>query len=276
MALRDVLVYLDRSAHADTRLAVAAKLAAAHDAALIGLRVEVHMHVPEAFRASIRPELLEAQAQAIRDDTTRVEAAFKATVEATGVQGEWWPRDGGGIEEVVRSARYADIAVVGLPPKDHDEELPSDDLIHGLLFGSGRAVLVVPDPMPEADLGRHVALAWNSSRESSRALSDSMGILLKSERVSVITICHAKDADKMADLADAVAHLKRNGINAEAVHVEAADVHAGEKLIETAKARGADLLVMGAYGQSRMREMVLGGATWRVLRASGLPVLMAH
>lgn len=276
MAIRDVMVYLDRSPHAAARLQLAAKLAAGLGATLAGLRVEVHMEVPQAFRAAIRAELLEIPAQAIRDDTKRIEADLRAAADVADVACEWWARESGGVEEVVRSARYADLTVVGLPPKDHDEELPADDLIHALLFGSGRPVLVVPDPAPAAAPGRHVAVAWNASRESSRAVADSLSLLQKADKVSVVTVCRGDDRAKLDDLADAVRHLIRNGVKAEALHVEGGDRRAGEALVGAATAAGADLLVMGAYGQSRMREMVLGGATWNILHRAAMPVLMSH
>ena len=120
MAIKDVLVYLDRSPHAAARLELAAKLAAGLGATLAGLRVEVHMEAPQAFRAAIRPELLEIPAQAIREDTKRIEADLRAAAAAVGVPCEWWARESGGVDEVARSARYADLTVVGLPPKDND------------------------------------------------------------------------------------------------------------------------------------------------------------
>lgn len=276
MALRDVLVYLDRSDHSASRLDLAARLAARQQATLIGMRIEVHPHIPETFRAAIRPDALAAQADLIAQDTGRIEAALRAAAAQAGVRAEWWCERGGGIAELCRRARYADVTVVSVPPRDREEELSSRDLVHELLFTTGRSVLLVPDPVGPGVVGRRIVLAWNSSRESSRALAEAMPLLVAAEAVAVVTVCAAGDRAKLGDMEEAARHLVRNGVKATAVPVEGVDHDAGDRLLAAARDFGADLLVMGAYGRSRMREMVLGGATWHIIRNAGIPVLMAH
>lgn len=274
--LHDILVFLDRSSHVGARLKVAAALAEAYGAGLIGLRVEVHPHIPAAIRAEIPAAALAAQANAIAADTSRLEAAFRTACSGHAVRCEWWVEscEDDGIAAVVQRSRTANLTIIGRPPRDGDEELPGDDLLHELVLGSGRPVLVVPDPAPAAPIGRHAVIAWNGTREASRALADALPLLKQIQRVTVLAVTGEQDGDP--GLGEVTRHLLRNGIASEAKVLRISHHDAGAALLAQAQALSADLLVMGAYGRSRMREVVLGGATRHVLRHSTVPILMAH
>lgn len=275
MALHDILVFLDQFAHSGVRLQAAADLAARHGARLIGLRVEVHPHVPGAIRSAIVAGALEAHAEAIRADTDRIEAEFRAAAETRGVACEWWVVRDGGIAQVTELARYANLTVTGQAAPDAEEEFSGEELIHELLLGSGRPVLVVPHAPLAGDFGHRIAVAWNGSREASRAVADAMPLLRHAERVAVL-LAKTVERPGTADLIHA--HLARNGIVADiqAIDAAASDHAAGAVLLAEADAFGADLLVMGGYGRSRMRELVLGGATRHVLQHLPIPALMSH
>jgi nucleotide-binding universal stress UspA family protein len=272
MSFRDILVHLDRTAHSDIRLEVAATLAAAHGASLIGLRPETHLHVPETFRAAIRPEALQMQADAIAADSARIRLKFDAAAQRLGLQTDWWAETMEtelAIEWVCRQARHASLSVVAPLARDGEEELDSGKLLHALLLGSGRPILVVPDLKIPAAPGRRVALAWNSSREASRVVADAMPILAKADAVQVITV--GEPGDGLDPIRE---HLVRNGVNAVTGFIRGHNV--GAALLGAAEEFSADLLVMGGYGHSRMRELVLGGATEHVLHHTGICVLMSH
>lgn len=273
MSFSDILVFLDRSVHSPARLTLAADLAAAHRAGLIGLRVEVHPHVPAALRAEIPQSAIDAQAAAIAGDSARIEAAFRDEARRRALPAEWWLRAGGGVAEVCRAARFANLTVVGIP-EDGDEELSGDALVHELVLTSGRPVLVVPDPPPDG-LGRRVVVAWNGTREASRAVEDALPVLRMAEAVTVLSVL-PRAADGGDGAGELCRHLVRNHVRAVARTVHSSDSEAGGVLLAECAGAGADLLVMGAYGRSRLREVVLGGATRHVLRQARLPVLMAH
>jgi nucleotide-binding universal stress UspA family protein len=276
MSFSDILVFLDRSAHSAARLNLAAELAAAHDAGLIGLRVEVHPRIPAAILAEIPEPALNAQAAAIAADTARIERAFWAAVDARGLRSEWWLGNGaGGVAEVCRLARYANLTVVGPRPADGDEELSGDDLLHDLVLTSGRPVLVVPDAPPPGPIGRRVLIAWNGTREASRAVADALPLLRKAEQVTVVAVQATHDHSETG-IGEVCRHLLRNRIPAEAKVLHSDGHDAGSLLLARAAEEKCDLVVMGAYGRSRMREVILGGATRHVLRHTAIPVLMAH
>lgn len=276
MPFHDIMVHLDRTAHSDVRLEVAAALAARHGAGLIGLRVETHPHIPEAFRGGIRPAALEAQAKAIADDTARIEASFRSAAGRHGLPTEWWLETGGGVAAVCRRAGYAGLTVVGQAAHDREEELPGAQLVPQLLLTTGRPVLVVPETPDLAVPGTNVAVAWNGTREATRALADAMPLLAAAQNVTVFEVRHGEPEDGFDGLAEACRHLARNDIDARFKVIRTADRNVGTLLHDAAVAAGCDLLVTGAYGHSRTFEIVLGGATKWLLEHAAIPVLMSH
>jgi nucleotide-binding universal stress UspA family protein len=278
MSFHDILVYLDRTAHSTHRLTLAADLAARHQAGLIGLRLEIHPHVPEAFRGGIKQSALETQAQAIAADTKRIEADFRAAAASRAVPAEWWTdqlETDWAIERVCLRARHAGLTVVGQAAHDGEEEIPGHALLHALLLTSGRPVLVVPETPTVSVPGTRVAVAWNATRESARAVADAMPLLEAAQAVMLVQIGTGSDND-LDSLGEISRHLLRNKVANVTQVTRAPDHDVGAVILGAAGEFGADLLVMGGYGHSRMREVVLGGATRHILKAATIPVLMSH
>lgn len=275
MSLRDIVVFLDQFDHSAVRLDVALDLAARHGARLIGLRAEVHPHLPNAIRSGVVEAALSAHEDAIRTDTRKIEADLRGRASAAKVDCDWWVVRDGGIAKVCELARYANLTIVGQPASNAEEDFAGLDLLHDLVLSTGRPVLVVPRAPLAGSVGRRIAIAWNGSGEASRALADAMPLLRKADRVAILLAKSADSAHFSAMLAN---HLKRNGIAAEAhgIDARAHDHDAGAAMLAEADAFAADLLVMGAYGRSRIRELVLGGATRHILQHLPIPVLMSN
>ncbi|MGH6948041.1 MAG: universal stress protein [Kiloniellales bacterium] len=173
-------------------------------------------------------------------------------------------------DEVARRGRLADLIVIGRPSPEGDGVLsPSLD---AALFDSGRPVLLVP-PGQTAEFGKTVAIGWDRSREAARAAAVALPLLERAESVTVLT---AREDDSGTEPSQLVKFLNGHGIEARTWAFVPDSGRIGEALLEQAGKAGADLLVMGAYSHSRLRELVLGGATRSVLRHATLPVLMAH
>jgi nucleotide-binding universal stress UspA family protein len=149
-----------------------------------------------------------------------------------------------------------------------------DDLADELVLTVGRPVLVVPFASKVTKVGRQAMVAWNASREATRAAHDALPLLQRADQVIVYSINPSEK--EPAPGADMAAHLVEHGVNALARHAVGRDTSAGEALLAAAADHGSDLLVMGAYGHSRLRELVLGGATRHVLVNMTLPVLMSN
>jgi nucleotide-binding universal stress UspA family protein len=145
-------------------------------------------------------------------------------------------------------------------------------------LASGRPVLIVPYAGHFDNVGRRVLIAWNATREAARAVSDAMPLLTSAELVTVLTIDPREGPHGHGELpgADIALHLARHGVKAQIERTVSAGMPVGEVLLSRVADLGADLIVMGAYGHSRAREVLLGGATRSVLRSMTVPVLMSH
>jgi nucleotide-binding universal stress UspA family protein len=171
-------------------------------------------------------------------------------------------------------ARAADT-FVALRPNGRSNEL--EGLIENLLFGTGRHLFLVPDELKAIAPFDHVVVAWNGSRESARALAEARPYLHRAKKVAVLVVEseHPGEADALK-ANEAVLHLRHHGIDAMKYRAAGEDDEIAEVLIEVCRRLGANLLVMGSYGHSRLHELLPGSTTDRILRRSPLPLLIAH
>jgi nucleotide-binding universal stress UspA family protein len=200
---------------------------------------------------------------------------------ATGIRGlsaEWREIAEGPDADPALHARYADLAILG----QLDPERAETDLLRPrpeqVALASGRPVLIVPYAGHFDNVGRRVLIAWNATREAARAVSDSMPLLTSAALVTVLTIDPREGPHGHGEIpgADIALHLARHGVKTETERTISAGLPVGEALLSRAADLGADLIVMGAYGHSRVRELLLGGATRSMLRSMTVPVLMSH
>jgi nucleotide-binding universal stress UspA family protein len=198
----------------------------------------------------------------------RAEAAERAVGLTTGIATAALPLVG---ETAASDARYLDMSILGWEAGN----TTSRSIAEAVIFGSGRPVVLLPSTTTIRTIG-HVAIAWDGSRVAARAVADAMPFLQRASKVSVLTVVDEKPL-KDRDIGQRlVSSLSKKGIAADAfsIGVEASPI--GISLQDHAITHGADLLVMGAYGHSVVREFVLGGATRDVLGDLRLPVLVSH
>lgn len=206
-------------------------------------------------------------------DAWRAEHALTLSgpgADAPGPTVSWHTAKGSPAEIAARRARLAGIIVVGRTPGSGDAG--TDDLLQALLFETGRPVLCVPPPTRPRLLSRP-AILWNGSPQAARAVGDAMPMLARAAAVAVLAIT-GEDADP--DATALVEALERGGIAASRQDVAPGEASASERLFAAAMAFGASVVVMGAYGHSRLREMVIGGVTRHALSHAALPLFMAH
>jgi nucleotide-binding universal stress UspA family protein len=279
MSYKDLLVHVDDTRSCPARVQAAVDLAVAHEAHLIGVYI-VAEPSPAAFVSGyVPPDLMDTLQQHARE---RAEAALARFTEvASRNQISYETR----IDRVLytavadalsTNARYADLAIVGQADPD-DAEGPSY-LPEEVTLASGRPTLVIPYIGPAKTLGQRVTVAWNASREAARAVNDALPLLERAQGVGVVAVnpSDAPFGHGEEPGADIALHLARHGIEVEVQRIEARDLDVANTILSHIADRGSDLLVMGAYGHSRLRELVLGGVTRTILREMTVPVLMAH
>lgn len=175
-------------------------------------------------------------------------------------------------------ARYADLTVLPAMPRDGVESMLVHDHFHDVLRHSGRPVLVVPADSKAQLPPRRVVVAWKPTAQATRAVSDAMPFLLGAESVDVVVIDPkiGESAHGGEPGASIATHLARHGLKVEVASRPGMNFSAAYSLLEFAREVGADMLVAGGYGRSRLREAILGGTTRELLQSAHIPVLFAH
>ncbi len=290
---KDLLVIADDSKSYGTRLDVAVQLASRVGAHLTGLYVNQPVMIPAYVEADLAGgmsggtppvtpsrtlgDVFKVKSQAQQEAASRAQKLFRSRAEVAGITTEWREREGDLLGIAVLNARYADMTIVG----QADPEAGGGSLRvlpEHLLLGVGRPILVVPYAGTFQTVGERVLVAWNSSRAATRAVNDALPLLQKATKVTVLTINPQGGVSGEGEVpgADLALHLSRHGVKAEASWLKTDDVKVAAMLLSCASDLQADLIVMGGYGHSRMREIVLGGSTREILQAMTVPTLMSH
>jgi nucleotide-binding universal stress UspA family protein len=290
---KDLLVVVDDSKSCDTRLDVAVQVASRFGGHLTGLFLNQPLMIPAYIQAELASgmtggmpaiipgqasgEMFKLESQTQREAASRAQKLFRSRAEVPGITTEWRERDGDLLEVAVLHARYADLTVVGqADPATKGGSVRV--LPEHLLLGVGRPILVVPYAGTFKTVGERVLVAWNASRAATRAVNDALPMLKKAKQVTVLSINPRGGVSGEGDVpgGDLALHLSRHGVKAEAAWLKASDVEVGGMLLSRASDFQADLIVMGGYGHSRLREIVLGGATREILQTMTVPTLMSH
>lgn len=229
------------------------------------------------------PDLVETFQQQEKERAVRAHEIFEAFMKKNGVSldggGEptnystagWVEEEMPGRDLVGNRGRLFDLIVVGRPVRN--SPTPTMGLLEAALFETGRPILIAPPKSPTS-LGQNIIISWNGSFETPRCISFGMPLLMAANKVTVMQITDGMVPGPTAQ--DATIHLRRNGVKAESLSIDAGRRTAGEAVLEEAEKLGADLLIKGAYTRSRIRQMIFGGITSHILDTAELPVLMCH
>jgi nucleotide-binding universal stress UspA family protein len=274
--IKDVMVLLDGGKSDGLRIAAAAELVGRFRARILAVFVNVlPLLVPEEGGAIAGSVVLMNKARAIGDD---IESDLAKRLSQSAQPFELRRYDVLSDTKpsiAAREARAADTFVALSPNGSPHED--SDEIVKEVLFGSGRHVFLVPRANGQRRFG-HVIVAWNGTRESARALSEAIPYLERAERVTVlVVVVRVSDVeDEILLGSDAVTHLDHHGIKAELQRISEENQDAGATLLAETQRLGGDLIVLGGYGHSRLREWLLGGVTEKLLHESPVPLLVAH
>jgi nucleotide-binding universal stress UspA family protein len=276
--IKDIMVHLDGSSEDEIRLEHGQFLASAGRAQLIGLFTnqlpDLTVAMPMDGGAAAIQILTELQDQAMRDGDAKAKwlkqrwADLQVPSELRRLDESFGVLTG----KVVKQARCADL-FIATRPYGEAKSAAWPDLVEAVLFGSGRAMLIVPPGQHRQGPFETVLVAWNGSRELARALREGLEFIEQASRTVVLVVDPPTDGMPCADLK---AHLAHHNVVAEVVTAGSEDRPIAEIILEEARRISADLVIMGAYGHTRLREQVFGGATRDMLTTSESPILVAH
>ncbi|MGB8275042.1 MAG: universal stress protein [Alphaproteobacteria bacterium] len=274
MSYKTILVHLSNDKAHMTRLRIGIGLATRYEAHLVALYIATPISMPAeiAGRAASTAYLAEAT-EAARERAQHVRAEIESWCARQKLSWEWQTGEGDHLDILARHANYADLAVVSHSRAELVEDRVIFHVPEHLPLVAPCPVIVLPTEGEPTPIEGHVMIAWKECRQSARAVEDAIPVLKRAGKVTVLTVLPAEQEAVPGQAL--VAYLARHGVAAQAVN----DINGGgigEVILAHARQEKASLLVMGAYGHSRLREMVMGGVTRHVLNNLSVPVLLAH
>jgi nucleotide-binding universal stress UspA family protein len=277
MAFRDILLALASYPEPTPASVVedAVSVAAALGAHIAAISCEMHVQVPGHFISGSvvgLPGIIAGEVDKSRRNAQDLIAAFEAAAAKSGVSRESMLQKCKSFEVPNLLVEYARLRDLTIMPQSHDRWYSE-----AVIFGSGRPTLILPQNPRSRPFGLGtVAVAWDFSRAAARAVSDGLPMLERAKKVRVVTILNEKNLDNKHSAEELSKNLSRHGIDVVLDRVDARGRSIGEVLEAYVASHDVDLLIMGAYGHSRLREFVLGGATKSLLPKPPLPILFSH
>jgi nucleotide-binding universal stress UspA family protein len=274
--IKDIVVNLGGPGQQDFAVDYAVSVAETFAAHIAGVAYIYDPVIPEGALGGVPVQLIEAQreenSRAARSAVQRFEEAARAddvsfssrTVEAS---------VGGGATAFAAIARHFDLAIVG--QRQREQGAAGEVMIEAALFDSGRPVLIVPYIQRNKLTLDRVLVCWDGSRTAARAIGDGMALLERAKAVDIVSVAEERKEDEITG-ANMAEHLGRHGISAATKRLIKGDIGIDSVVLSYAADIGADLIVMGGYGHSRLREFMLGGMTRGILESMTVPVLMSH
>ncbi len=279
MPYNNILVHVDTDRRSPARTDFAALLALSRGAHLTGLHITPPRHIPNFVQTELGPEFLDISRNADLAAAEKLAAGFNDAMRRHGLIGSEWRSAAGDPQEVFAlHARYADLVVLGQHDPDDDKVLMPSTFAELVAMTVGRPVLVLPYAGTFTPEPKRPIVCWKPCREATRAVTDALPLLQRAEKVNVLAVNPHPSLNGHGEHpgADIALFLARHGVKAEVATQSGVKLDIGEFILSRAADLSADLLVMGAYGHSRLREVVFGGVTQTIMRHMTVPVLMSH
>jgi nucleotide-binding universal stress UspA family protein len=275
--IKDIVVNLPVFTSRDAVSDFAISIGDAFSAHVAAIAFSYEPVIPASVMGGIPSDLIEAQRRENEANAKAAMERFDQAAKRAGVSAESRSLSSsvaGAADLFSQIARRFDISVIG--QSERDRGLPEELIIEGALFGSGRPLIVVPYIQKKGLTLERVTVCWDGSRAAARAIADSVPFLERAKSIDVLIV--ASEASKSGDVpgADMGHHLARHNLKVDVKRITAPDIDVPSAILSYAADNGTDMLVMGGYGHSRLREFILGGATRGILSSMTVPVLMSH
>ena len=274
--IKDMVVNLGLGAN-DPASDFAISVADAFEAHVLGVAFVYDPVIPGSVMGGIPPEFIESQRRESEKQVQQAIARFEQVAKRVGVAYETRTLNAsiaGAADRLGHLARRFDLAIVGQP--ERERAAAAEVVDEGVLFDSGRPVIFVPYIQKSGLKLDRVMLCWDGSRAATRAINDAMPFLEKAKQVELVIV--SSKAGKANELtgADMGQHLARHGLKVEVKRITSPDIDVTSTILSYAADSSADMIVMGGYGHSRLREFILGGVTRGLLETMTVPTLMSH
>jgi nucleotide-binding universal stress UspA family protein len=276
--IKDVLVNLSVNGKPDPAMGYAISVATTFSAHLSAVVYDYELMVPGVvFDGGFAAGLIDAQRQESEQAAIHAGSRFEERSRLAGLAADIRKvavTVGEAAEHLQGAARVFDLSIIGQP--EPDEGSAFDLLVEAALFGSGRPIIVVPYIHKGGLTLDRVTVCWDGGRAAARAIADAAPFLKKSKVVELLMVETEQSKSNEMPGADMAQHLARHGLQVELNRITSPDIDVADAILSHVTDNSSDLLVMGAYGHSRLREFVLGGVTRSVLKQMTLPALMSH
>jgi nucleotide-binding universal stress UspA family protein len=270
MAIKDILVYVDNDKACGGRVTAAANLCQYYDAHLSGIyplqQIATSVYAGEYVPASV----FEYAQKETKEQCDAAKLLYENSTNLEDVRSEFRTIENNISGSINSDSCYADLLIVAQRRKDQSDLNPYYDL-PGILCGAACPVLLLPIDTSIALPVQRLMLAWDGRHEGAMALRAALSMFQEIDKIDVVSV-----GLERVEAADIALHISRHGIETEVHNIQGSSFDAGHALLDHATILGSQLIVMGAYGHSRVRELVLGGATKHILEMADIPILFSH
>ncbi len=278
--MKDILVHLDDSEECSHRIRTAISLAKKHDAHVMGVALKIKSTISAYISEALPKGFQEAQRQAVEESARKAIAAFEEAAKEAGIDYDTSVIHKSAAKapgNLAFHARHSDLTILAQTNHEHSGASFNTALTDAVLFESGRPIYLVPYIGKKHTPVKTAVVAWDGGAKSARAVNDAIPLLQDRKEVIVLVINaeEREGAHGMKPGADIAAHLSRYGIKTRIERETIKDIDVDKAILNFLADCGADLLVMGAYGHSRLREKAFGGVTENILKEMTTPVLMS-
>jgi nucleotide-binding universal stress UspA family protein len=274
--IKDIVLNLGLGSN-DPAVDYAVSMAEILEAHLLAIAVSYDPIIPGTVMGGIPPEIIEGQRHESDKKARAAIARFEQAAKRAGISSETRTINAslaGAADQIGRIGRRFDLIIVGQPNR---QKSSADEVVdEGVLFESGRPVIFVPFIQKGAAKLERMMICWDGGRAATRAVADSLPLLKKAKQVEVVIISDKPSKSDEVPGADLGQHLARHGLKVDVKRITSPDIDVPSTILSHAADSSADMIVMGGYGHSRLREFVLGGATLGLLESMTVPVLMSH